>query len=133
MKRVREIKFRGKSKITGEWVYGYLVKQFGVYKIYDDSKEDFGDWIHEVDPETIGQYIGLKDKNGREIYSGDIIYCKKYQCIGKIACNEEMASFYFYILYEDGGYSEEKIYDYLDEMEVIGNIFENQELLEVAE
>lgn len=40
---MREIKFRGKSKITGEWVYGYMVLQFGVYKIYADSKEDFGE------------------------------------------------------------------------------------------
>lgn len=58
---MREIKFRGKRIDNGEWVYGYLVKQFGAYKIYDDSKENFGDWIHEVDPETVGQFTELYD------------------------------------------------------------------------
>lgn len=70
---MREIKFRGKRIDNGQWVYGYLVKQFGVFKIYDDSSEDFGDWIHEVNPETIGQFTGLKGKDYNEIYEGDII------------------------------------------------------------
>lgn len=56
-----EYKFRGKRTNNGEWVYGYLVKQFRVFKIYDDSKEDFGEWIHEVIPETVGQFTGLYD------------------------------------------------------------------------
>jgi hypothetical protein len=66
-------KFRGKRIDNGEWVYGYLVKQFGVFKIYDDSKEDFGDWIHEVIPETVGQFTGLTDRFGFDIYKGDLL------------------------------------------------------------
>lgn len=73
---MQEIEYRGKCIETNEWVYGYLVKQFGKFKIYKDNKEDFGEWLFEVDPETVGQYIGIKDIHQKKVFQGDVVKVK---------------------------------------------------------
>ena len=75
----REIKFRGKRLDNGEWVYGNLQQQavnneeWYITSITSPFNE-FLNESHIINPKTVGQYTGLKDKNSKEIYEGDIFH-----------------------------------------------------------
>ena len=128
---MREIRFKAKRIDNREWVEGYVVKygftnreKFYIVPQYASDLYGF-----EVVPSTICQFTGLNDKNGQKIWENDIVNCFEAECCGKISWNESEAGFYFDVLLEDGTYEEEHIYDYADCMEVIGNIFDNPELM----
>ena len=142
-KEMREILFRGKRKDNGEWIEGYYCPcSFGWFPcrpaIILKEDMDNGYWHpEEIDPETIGQYTGLSDKNGKKIFEGDIVKYKNtggvvykgvtLTVIGKVVYNEKTTSFAVYGKDEIGA----KYCDYfpIKNIEVIGNIHDNPELL----
>lgn len=126
--------FKSKRLDNGEWVQGaILFHDADATTIFNQHPADGSLQGFEVDPSTICQCTGLKDKNGKLVWENDIVNCLTEECCGYIGWNESEAGFYFNVLLEDGRFEEEHIYDYQDGIEVIGNIFDNPELLESEE
>lgn len=116
----REIKFRGYSIKENKWKYGYLSKYNNKHGISDDM--GIGDFVYK---ESIGEYTGLKDKNGVEIYEGDIIQTKDFYECGELVFKGEMEVVKDLNYYINGCV-------FIDTSgEVVGNVYENPELLEV--
>ena len=140
----REILFRGKRTYNGEWIEGiycpYIWAMFFKRSekphiiILSDDKNIDGLWC-EVLPETVGQFTGLTDKNGKRIFEGDICRFKRFNDvhIGKIVFNATTASFVMWYQPIVGAYGEKATQKMLlsvcDDIEVIGNIHDNPELL----
>lgn len=127
---MREILFRGKSKDNEEWVYGDLIQtrfKHGVYiEFYDKSFIPAKHIFKQIIPDTVGQYIGMTDKNGVKIFEGDVVIGRKgYTGNPHYPIKEQR----FAVKYEHECYRELCDTDYY-EFEVIGNIHDNPDLLE---
>ena len=128
---MREIVFRGKHKATGKWCEGNLhVDKQGVAIITPDDTPlgSYG----QVDPDTVGQFTGLTDKNGVRIFEGDIIDPKGYswsrgnKCI--VRMDTDRAGWYPFARGDGCGCCEEETYSN-GYCVVIGNVHDNPELM----
>lgn len=134
----REILFRGKRTDNGEWVEGYYVRYgfTGKEKHYIVPVYASDLYAFEVDKKTLCQYTGLTDKNGKKIWENDIIKTSRY---GKDDGKGSNAGFdIFSVRWDDGSfalYSKWRRFNLRDNngYEVIGNIFDNPELLTTNE
>lgn len=131
---MRDILFRGKRKDNGEWVEGFLTQwsdgDFQIKMGFENCSV-----TKTVLNETVGQYIGKTDKNGQKIFTDDIVRFKAYEntFTGKIVFNTETLAndirFSFVSVHgETNTYS--ALCSCCDDIEVIGNIHDNPELLE---
>lgn len=151
----REIKFRGKT-LSGGFVYGDLLHYTNPHEgdkvnngciIVTEYKSDKDNSFKIVDPETVGQFTGLLDKDGKEIYEGDIVRNKEvggygFEYIGVVRYYEEDCRFGI-DLTATNKFTKRKLFTigecsfndghctitYYNEYEVLGNIHENHELL----
>ncbi len=131
---MREILFRGKKKVYNKWVYGWYCGK--ILNSDMSSTEESSQIIdantlywHTCEPESVGQFTGLTDTNGKKIFEGDIGRCIRTHCDGK-----EMVG---HIAYEDCCFCvkenkdiNQPAMDLCHGFEVIGNIHDNPELLE---
>lgn len=156
---MRDILFRAKIKDTDEWVEGYyammgkenlirhyIVQNCALTGLFTDPEENMYFNDVEIDPETLCQYTGLKDKNGKRIWENDILkgFTYPFLCDGEfnyyaiVEWSEEYKYFFMYTVKNlkstVRGISEgnSELFENFnsDDWEVIGNTFDDSELLE---
>lgn len=118
---MREIKFRGFNRKNGVWLYGFYLQNRGAHFVCPDEFADGKSWDdYEIDPETRGEYTGQKDKNGQEIYEGDVVATVVNGCryVQEVVWSDVTNGFSF------RGHGCGPIFHKPSCMEVIGNIYD---------
>ena len=138
---MREILFKGKN-YDGEWIEGFFVHQGRCYEIYHKDYEEFPSRF--IEPKTVGQYTGLTDKNGKKIFEDDIIRVKcSIRCPIGVGNSFRIGTYDIdyiaSVIFDDCRFCLAKangeIYEIplsSENIEVIGNIHDNPEMLEVT-
>ena len=145
---MREIKFRGKSTETklhtAKWRFGSLLTPSNeacksvIFQRFPKPTRDGNGYWYEVETETIGQFTGLKDHKGREIYEGDIVKVESYSeesfHVVKYMVEEDYPAFDLAPVLNDGECNSLSycLNDYDTKITVIGNIHDNPELLRLT-
>lgn len=131
----REINFRGKSKRSGEWLYGDLVRNVeGAFAIVPPFEINLNNHCerYEVDEETIGQFTGQYDMNGKNIYESDILlFGNSPSDVCEVKWNNSVAAFCIRF-YCENELDNNTLGDWLQcekNIEIIGNIHDNGKLL----
>ena len=125
---MREIIFRGKRN-SGEWVYGSLVYsatiQPAIYFEVGNGTAKAFDWCY-VDPDTVGQFVGLCDKHGNKIFEGDIVgIAAPYTSWYVVKFVDGM--FFASLANKDESYESRPLWVVADKFSVIGNIYDKKE------
>ena len=132
---MREIIFRGKRADNGEWVYGSLITERNMFDgnlmtmHIQDIEEPYDDNL--IDDETVGQYTGMTDKNGKKIFAGDIISTSS-KLIGAVEWNDTFAKYIVCYNQISGNWFDfegEDCFSVALDCVIIGNIHDNPELL----
>ena len=140
---MREIQFRGKHTDNGEWVYGVPVIGItsGVFMVWIESEAKRGrgelslkDVVRqaEVIPETVGQYTGLKDKNGEEIYEGDVVSNGEFErCSNDVGIVRYDTKSGCLVINNNNGRTKRLTVKVIknNRVKVLGNFYENPELM----
>lgn len=116
------MKFRGKRLNSSEWVYGSLLWHESEPMIMAFNGDVLASDVYYVDPDTVGQYTGLRDKNGEEIYEDDIVEVKIF---GRAVVEWDENRF----VADGDGFTFNRIAGITDSVSVIGNIIDNPELI----
>ena len=147
---MREILFRGKRKDNNEWVQGYYfkrVRNYAGFKTIEHCYIQYETWdegfiTYEVYPETVSQFTGLTDKNGKKIFEGDIINAmaldtgkekRAVVCFGNFIDennNDEYIGFFIEFDGIETTITQLSMEECKNRIEVIGNKYDNKELLE---
>ena len=156
---MREVLFRGKAKAIagcpynngksdGEWVFGYIFPDLGAMKIrqFEPDRPECNDY--EIDPETVGQFTGLTDKNGVRIFEGDILDVSSDVAYGGVAVHRLG---YFVVEFHNGCFMKSALddpqlsffdnakrkglYHFIstDIHKIVGNIHDNPDILKGGE
>lgn len=139
---MRDIKFRARRK-SGEWVVGNFIHHFATYFNTEERYSIFlpkpengngGYWVESIDRNTIGQFTGLYDENGKEIYEGDILRIGNSPSgVCEVEWSETIAAFCIRFYFERGV---RPLGDWViseQSIEIIGNVHDNPELLKGGE